>query len=260
MGVIPMAISSRTTNSKSASPNRTPRRRKISRRTTIRRRSIRNATIVARETIAVAKTSAVAKATGAVAIEAETGVDAVASDVAVDVVAVDVQDREARLAQADAISRHRNMLRPRAISVATIRAATIHAATMIAATDPIKADAATTIAATVVIGAVQDGSTTAAPKADRVLHRRKDRAAKKKFCCRASRSRSIARVPQPPLRQRLSSSTSRTTSRNQSSMNRSRAGLGLNPPTPLVVHPAFQAGCSPARAPKRRPLPRLPKA
>jgi hypothetical protein len=221
--------------------------------------------IAVHATIAVARISAVVKviaveATG-VAIEAETAVHAVASDVAVVVVAVVVPDREARLGQADAIFRHRNTLRRKAISAATIRAVTIHAATSIVATDPIKADAATTIAATVEIVAVQDVSTIAGPRADRVLHRRKELAAKMKFCFRASRSRNTARVPQPlQHRQGLSSSTNRTTSRNQSSMNRSRADLFLNLPTRRVVPPAFQAGCSPARVPKRRPLPRLPKA
>jgi hypothetical protein len=125
----------------------------------------------------------------AVAIEAGTAVDAVASDDAVDADAVDAPVREGQLPPEDAIFLRRNMLRRRAISAATIRAAAT-AIEIIAITAAVKAVAATTIVAIV---AVRDVSTIAGPKADRVPLHHRDRAAKRRFCYRANRSRSIAR-------------------------------------------------------------------
>lgn len=202
------------------------------------------------------------EATG-VAIVAVTAVDAPVSDAAVDGVAAVVQvrqGREPRVGQAGVIFRPRNTLHHRAISAETNRAETNHAATSIAAIDPIKADAPSTIAATVAIVAGRDVSIIAGPRADRGLLHRRGRAAKKKFCYPASRSQNIARVPRQLLRQRRSSSTSRTTSRNRTSMNQFPAALGCrNLRTRRVAHPAFRAGCSQAPAPKLTSKPNLPK-
>ncbi len=79
-GVTPTAISSRTTNSKSASRNRTHRRHRISLRTTTRRKSIRNATIVARATIAAAKALVALRV---IAAMTEVAIAAVIADAAV---------------------------------------------------------------------------------------------------------------------------------------------------------------------------------
>ena len=177
------------------------------------------------------------------AIEAVTAVDAAALDAAVDDAAVDVPDRA--VAQADAIFRHRNTPHRRAISAATIREETIHAAMIRAATTAaaVKVAAATTIAEIVEAIVAVRATTIAGPKAARVRRLRRNRAAKRKFSSRASRSRSIARVLRPLLLQRRSSSTNRTTSRNRISTNPFRAARRHNLPTRRGVLPVCQAGC-----------------
>jgi hypothetical protein len=171
------------------------------------------------------------------AVIAEVIVDAAVSDAVAGAGAV-VAAVKAR-PRADAIFRRRSTLRRKAISAATIRAVT--AIATIVTTAEAKGIAVTTIAVT-----VADHATTIAGRKvahGRRLHR--NRAAKKKFCCRASRSRSIAVAPRPRRPWRRSRSRNRTTSRNRISMNPSRA-VRDHSRTFLAGPPVCLAGYSPA--------------
>ena len=196
---------------------------------------------MARVTIAAAK-ALVALKVIAVAIEAVTAVviaDAVASDVAVGVAAEDAAVKAAAVARAGAIFRHRNTPRRKAISAATIRADTT-----IATTAAVRVVAVMTIAEIAEAIVAVRATTIAAPKAVRGRRLHRNRAVQTRFCCRASRSQNIAAVPRRQRRQRPSSSTKRTTSRNRSSMNRFPAVQLLDRSRILrVVLRVCPAGC-----------------
>src|SRR5579871_2117538 len=157
----PMSISSRTTNTRNASPNPTHRLRRILRRYTIRRKNIRNATIVVHVITVADKTLVATKATAvmiAVATEVVTAAGGVALDAAVDAVGAGAPARVARAAAA--IFHRPNTPRHRVISAGTIRAATTIGTTV--AIVSIREAAATTTEAIV---AVRDVSIIAAPRA-----------------------------------------------------------------------------------------------
>ena len=186
-----------------------------------------------------------------VAIEAVTAVvieDAAVSDAVVDAGAVVAAAKAPP--RAGVIFRHRNMLRHKAISVATIRRALeIRAPTTIAIAAATTAAIREVVASTIV--ALNSATTIAAPKVARGRRRHRNRAAKTKFCSRANRLRSIALDPrQQRLRHRLPS-TKRTTSRNRISTKRLRAALVRNP-TFLAAHRVCLAGCWPDRVQKLR--------